>query len=279
MELHHIPFEILKVSILSFITLFASTTGSAQSLGGTSWQGRLVSTQNQSLSYPATVTFSVVGTELTGSVIMESQGVKDLYVLQGRAKDGQAAGTATYPKDGSIFQFEAQLTGAQLAFAVGLNNTPIMTGTLTRLGAGGREVGPQARANVPDQQRAQDRLPRNNRLMGVWVYSSTYRSGGDFRFTSRSFLYFYPDGRLGSSTGEAAASYDGAAGSSYMNTGADGVTIEPGVVWYTKGNQIWLHATQQKVADGIWGDYFINDNGSGMHLNRGRGNKLYERVN
>lgn len=113
-------------------------TGAAQSLGGTSWQGTLVSSQNQALTYPAMVTFSIEGTQLTGSIIMEGQGGQELYVLQGVAQGGQAAGTATYPKDGSLFQFEAQLNGAQLAFVVGLQNTPILSGTLARLGAGGR---------------------------------------------------------------------------------------------------------------------------------------------
>jgi len=218
MERHHLLNKPLKISTLLFFILFASVTGSAQSLGGTSWQGTLASAQNQSLMYPATVTFRVEGTQLTGSIIMESQGVKELYVLQGMAQGGQAAGTATYPKDGAVFQFEAQLNGTQLVFAVGLNNTPIMTGTLARLGAGGR-------ANVPSQQRAApvasakrptsgiaakvDGLVRGRRLLylktgnglaqkwfydlcsnGTYMYSddtsySSYGGGGDFSAYTR----------------------------------------------------------------------------------------------
>ncbi len=250
----------------------------AQSFAGTSWQGMLASTQNPSLAYPSTVTFRVEGTQLTGSVIMEGQGVKELYVLQGVAQGNQAAGTATYPKDGSVFQFEAQLNGGQLAFVVGLNNTPILTGTLARFGAGSRTANPQARANPATSAVTRpDNLPRNNRLVGAWVHTSSYRSG-DFHGSTRSFRYFFPDGRLGYKSGEATASLDGAGGSSYLNAGADGVNMEQGVVWYTKGNQIWLHATQQKLADGLWGEFVMNGSGSGMHLNRGRGNVLYERT-
>ncbi|ARK10326.1 hypothetical protein [Fibrivirga algicola] len=225
MERNYIPIKHLKTNSLIFFFLFVSVTSLAQSLGGTSWQGTLASAQNQSLMYPATVTFRVEGTQLTGSVIMESQGVKDLYVLQGMTQGGQAAGTATYPKDGAVFQFEAQLNGAQLAFAVGLNNTPIMTGTLFRLGAGGRAAAPQARTNVPSQQRAAtapsakrltsgiaaqlDGLLRGRRLLfmktgnglaqkwfydlcsnGTYIYSddtsySSYGGGGDFSAYTR----------------------------------------------------------------------------------------------
>ncbi|MBO0933348.1 hypothetical protein [Fibrella aquatilis] len=247
----------------------------AQSLGGTSWQGTLTSAQNTALAYPSTITFRVEGTQLTGSIIMEAQGLKELYVLQGIAQGGQAAGTATYPKDGSVFQFEAQLNGAQLAFGVGLNNTPIMAGMLSRLGAGGRAAAPQAQRSTPTAPN--DRLPRDGRLVGVWAHTSSYRSEG-LHASTRTLLYFFPDGRLGSGGGQALASYDGADGSSSLNTGADGVNVEQGLVWYTKGNQIWLHATQQKVPDQVWGQFVLSSNGQGMHLNRGTGNVLYERT-
>ena len=264
-------------------------TSPAQSLGGTSWQGTLVSSQNQALTYPATVTFRVEGTQLTGSVIMEGQGVKELYVLQGMAQGGQGAGTATYPKDGSVFQFEAQLNGAQLAFVIGLQNTPIMVGTFARIGAGGRVASPQARnpttagQAAPSPQRAApaDRLPRNNRLVGVWVHTNSYGSSG-FYSSTRNYRYFFPDGRLGFRAGQASASYSGADGSSSVGSGADEVTIEQGVIWYTKGQEIWIHIIQQpigaKVPDQKWAEFFINDNGSGMHLNLGKGNILYERT-
>lgn len=188
-------------------------TGLAQSLGGTSWQGTLVSTQNQALTYPAIITFRTEGTQLTGSVIMEGQGVKELYVLQGMTQGGQTAGTATYPKDGSVFQFEAQLNGAQLAFVVGLQNTPIMTGTFARIGAGSRGASPQAQRTQPAAPAKRptsgpaaevDNLLRGRRLLylktgnglaekwfydlcsnGTYVYSddtsySSYGGGADF---------------------------------------------------------------------------------------------------
>lgn len=283
MEPHQFSIKLLKISLLLITTVFASVTGSAQSLGGTSWQGTLASTQNPSLAYPSIVTFHIEGTQLTGSIIMEGQSAKELYVLQGRTQGNQAAGTATYPKDGSVFHFEAQLNGTQMAFVVGLNNTPIMTGTFARIGAGGRAgANPLARTNpATSGQNAlnrPDNLPRNNRLVGAWVHSSTYRSG-DFHSSTRSFRYFFPDGRLGYRSGEATASLDGADGSGYLNTGSDGVNIEQGVVWYTKGREVWIHVTQQKIPDQKWAEFFINDSGSAMHLNLGKGNILYERTN
>ena len=52
--------------------------------------------------------------------------------------------------------------------------------------------------------------------------------------------------------------------------------------WYTKGKEIWVHVTQQpigaKVPDQKWAEFFISDNGSGMHLNMGKGNIFYERT-
>jgi hypothetical protein len=272
--------NIFTLLSLLFVGTLLTTNGLAQSFGGTSWQGALASTQNPSLTYPTVLTFRVEGTQLTGSAIMAGQGVQELYVLQGMTQGVQAAGTATYPKDGSVFQFEAQLNGAQMVFVVGLNNTPILTGTFARLGSSAarpsasRVGSPQARANVP----AADRLPRNPRLVGVWVHSNTHRSGSDFRFTSRSFRYFYPDGRLGTSSGQASASLDNDYGSAHANTDEGEVTIEPGVVWYTKGGEIWLHATQQKMPDQKWAEFYINDTGSAIHLNLGRGNILYERM-
>ncbi|MBO0938155.1 hypothetical protein J2I47_16505 [Fibrella sp. HMF5335] len=247
----------------------------AQKLVG-SWQGTLVLSQNAVMTFPATITFRLNSAQLTGTLVMQAQGVAETYTLQGTTQNDQAAGTATYPKDGAVFQFEALLTNEQLAFGVGLNNAPIMAGTFKR--AGQASVPNQLKNALPPNT-ATDGLARNARLVGVWATTSTYQSGADFYGSTRSTLVFFADGRLGSGGSSANASYSGNAGSSSGNSSGGGVTVAEGVRWYTKGDQIWLHATQQKVPDELYGRFSMAENGENMLLYRGNGKKLYERVN
>lgn len=265
----------LKQSFLLFLALSYAFTVGAQPFSG-NWQGTLASPQNQAHSYPSTLALRVDGAKVTGTILMQGTGVTDTYVLQGSIQGNQAAGTATYPTDGTVFQFEAMITNGQLIMAIGQNKVASMAGTFVRADnstTGQRKAEPTVSKNVPA-----DGLARNTRLTGTWATTSYYGSSG-FSSSVRTTLIFFPDGRMGSGGSSANASYEGAGGSSNVNSSGNGVEVAEGVSWYTKGDQIWLHATRKNIPDEVFGKFSIADNGRNMLLYRGNGKKIYERVN
>ena len=249
----------------------------AQTFSG-NWQGAIAGVQNPQQEFPASMLFRVAGNQLTGSVTAQVPTGTETYRVNAQIQGTQAAGTVTDVAANTSMNIELILKDGKLIVAFGLNNVATIMGAFVRQGGAGKAANPQA-GNVPSPALPPaDRLPRNARLVGAWAHTSSYRST-DFHASTRTLLVFYPDGRLGSGGGQTNASYDGANGSTTANSGANGINILTGAVWYNKGDQIWLHATQQKVPDEVWGRFVMTENGQAMHLFRGNSRTLYERTN
>ncbi|MEZ0540740.1 hypothetical protein [Fibrella arboris] len=263
----------LVLRLFCYLLPFISLAVCAQQLAG-SWQGALTSPQQPTVSYPTTISFQQTGSQLMGTVRMQSAGVTETYSIKGNVQGNQATGTATYPKDGTTFQFEGMLTNGQLVIAFGLNNVAVMTGTLTRPGT----LETSKTENVPSRSVPADKLARDARLAGTWATTSYYGSGTQFYSSTRTMIVFFPDGRIGSGGASVNASYSGDAGSVNGGSSGSGVQMAEGAAWYTKGDQIWVHATRGKEPDQLLGRYSLSDNSQQMLLYQGNGKKIYERV-
>lgn len=94
--------------LLSLLCLLLTGSAFGQSLNGT-WQGAMAPVGNTGQTVQGTATLRVKGETLTGNLIVQTNGITDSYTLQGRVQGEQTMGTATYPADGSVFQFEAAI--------------------------------------------------------------------------------------------------------------------------------------------------------------------------
>jgi hypothetical protein len=263
--------------ILFFVIYSAGL--SAQSFSGV-WHGKIATAQDQTVSMPATITFRLSGSQLTGNMILQNDGVSEHYTLAGTVQGKQAVGSVTYPTDGSVFQFEGLLQNNQFVMAIGLLGVPVLAGTFARpINSPNQPIkqGPATttpRPNAPPTSVSADGLPRNQRLAGAWGYTRRY-SSGDFYGSTRTVLIFFPDGRMGNGGSSGNASLP----NSSVSSTADGIEVWQGVRWYTKGEQIWLrYAGKGSAADQLYSEFAMTMNGQTMMLYRNGGKQLYERV-
>lgn len=126
--------------MIRLLTLFLALFGTfcslrlyAQSLTGV-WRGSLTSPFNPSLTLPGVLSLRQTGPQVRGELVLQADGMQEKYVLQGTAEGNHAVGTATFPAQNVVFQFEVLLSNGQLITAVGLNSLPVLAGTLARDG-------------------------------------------------------------------------------------------------------------------------------------------------
>ncbi|MEZ0486118.1 hypothetical protein [Fibrella aquatica] len=269
-----------QLSTLLFLVISSSAL-LAQTFSG-NWQGAIAAVQNPQQEFPSSMSLRVAGNQLTGSVTAKVPTGTETYRVTAQIQGTEAAGTVTDLAAGTSMNLEMVLKDGKLIIAFGLNHVASVMGAFVPQGGEGKATAPQPRNPTAAEQAVPnpkaDGLPRNARLVGTWAHTSNYGSSG-FYSSTRTLLVFYPDGRLGSGGGQAHASYEGVNGSSNVNTGANAVNVVPGAVWYTKGDKIWVHATQQKVPDEAWGRFVMTSDGRAMHIFRGNSRTLYERTN
>ncbi|MBK9255626.1 MAG: hypothetical protein IPM42_09085 [Saprospiraceae bacterium] len=97
-------------------------------------------------------------------------------------------------------------------------------------------------------------------VSGTWTKNESYNSGYGDNFMGANFsqsLSFLPDGRVsegGSSANMSGSYYSG-------NSKGDGKGVIEGLLWYTKGNQLYLQITEQgKTQEIQLGKYYIENN-------------------
>lgn len=244
--------------------------GLAQSVVGT-WQGAMTLPQNESVQLPATLVLRQAGDACTGELTVELNGTRETYAVQASRQQNRLMGTATYPEQRAVYQFEAMPQAGKLLVGVGLPNGAAMGGVFTRQTAStAQRPGPPSGLAGPDRA---DGLPRNNRLVGAWAHSRYYGSG-DFYGSVRTTLVFYPDGRLGSGESSASAGMGG----SSVSSDSEGVQVLEGVRWYTKApEQIWIRAVGGG-ADRLYAEYGMSADGQKILLYRNGGKQLYKRI-
>lgn len=143
----------MKSLFILFLMIY-SAGGYAQTLAGI-WRGSLVSTQNQTVSIPTTLALSSTGNQLTGSLMLQNNGVNEKYSLAGTVQGEQAAGTVTYSVDNSVFEFELVRQNGQVEIAIGLVGTPVLYGKFERAATSpGRTAALEQRATTPANLKA-----------------------------------------------------------------------------------------------------------------------------
>ncbi|GAB4037267.1 hypothetical protein GCM10028809_51850 [Spirosoma gilvum] len=218
----------------------------SQTLAG-NWSGVLSSPNAPSANLQSVITFRILAKQLTGELRVQSGGKQDQYVLKGTVEGVQAQGTATYPTDGTIFQFETQLQDNQLLFAVGQNGTALMSGMLTRtdsnVKAGLSSSSPKPAMPTPVGKA--DGLYRDPNLIGAWRLETNYGGGitdGGFYGSTSSTVLLNADGTLGDggSSGYASGSGVSVQSSGSGNSQVYAQLAAAGARWFTKGNLFCL---------------------------------------
>ena len=149
--------------LLTLFLLICSACLYAQTLAG-AWRGTLVSTQNQTVSMPATIALRLVGNQLTGTLMLQNNGVHEKYILAGTTQGQQAGGTVTYTVDNSVFEFGVLLQNGQLVIAIGLLSVPALQGTFVRADvSSGRSTTPDQTATTPARTQ-----PQATGVAGQW---------------------------------------------------------------------------------------------------------------
>ncbi|WP_157634570.1 hypothetical protein [Spirosoma panaciterrae] len=266
--------------------LLISHMALSQTLVG-SWSGLLSSPNAPGATLQSVISLHSMGRQLSGELRVQSAGKQDQYVLKGMAEKQQAQGTATYPTDGTVFQFEAQLQNNQLLFAVGQHGNVLMSGVLIRLETPST-VGksPQATRITPPALSAKpEGLYRDPALIGAWRLETNYGGGitdGGFYGSTSSTLLLNADGTLGDG---GSSGYASGAGVSVQSSGSGNTQLytqlaAAGAKWYTKGN---LFCIRLKV-NGQWQDvpsanYYV-ENGKVLITDLKTGKKtLYSKAN
>lgn len=222
---------------LSFI-LFTSSRLLGQGMSGT-WAGTLGSPANSAISLQSAILWKVSGQQINGELQIRAGERVDQYQLQGTITNTKAKGTATYPVDGSIFQFETTLLNGQLLVKLGQNGNVTMSGTLTRANVG--EKPGETRVAPSNSTASTDGLYRDPALVGAWQTSSNYGGGGTdggFYGSTSSIMILKADGTFGNG---GSSGYASGAGVSVQSSGKGNSILYAqlaavGARWFTKGN-------------------------------------------
>ncbi|MVM37964.1 hypothetical protein GO730_10785 [Spirosoma sp. HMF3257] len=221
------------VCCLIVVVLLASHQLIGQTISGT-WVGSLVSTTNSSVSLQSSLTWRASGQQLVGELRVGAGGKEDQYQLNGITANQQAQGTATYPIDGSVFQFEAALQNEQLLLKLGQNGNVTISGILTRSGS-------ISKARPSTLAPSADDLYRDPALIGAWRTSSNYGGGttdGGFYGSTSSTMILRADGTFGDG---GSSGYASGSGVSVQSSGGGDAALytklaAAGARWFTKGN-------------------------------------------
>lgn len=141
---------------------------SAQGLAGR-WKGQLSA---EGESAPSTLTLRQSGNTLTGSVVLVQNGVSETYQLSGQANGNLATGTLMVNGVGLVV--ELQMTGEQVALAIGFAGQAFLRGQYTRSTV-------SSSATTPARTRSQA-----TGMAGQW--EQAFRGRRLFRHKSNSFL-------------------------------------------------------------------------------------------
>ena len=121
---------------LTFILVVILLKGQAQNLTGR-WKGQMSA---EGESAPSTLTLRQSGNTLTGSVVLIQNGGSETHQLSGQANGNMATGTLIV--NGVGLAFELQVTGEQLALAIGLLGQAFLRGQYARSTANSSATAP-----------------------------------------------------------------------------------------------------------------------------------------
>ena len=119
-------------------------------------------------------------------------------------------------------------------------------------------------------------IPKNatndNKFIGTWVKEENYNSGAGSDFMGSTFsqsLTFFEDGTLADNGSAATIS-----GNNYLGQSKSNESIKtPGVVWYTRSNQLYLGVVQNGIQQEVQLGRFYIENGN-MLITSSNGTKM-----
>jgi len=113
-----------------------------------------------------------------------------LYQFSGRlSSDNQGQGTFSDPQTGGSFPMQIQEASGQVQLQLQIPGNSMTLQFSSGVSSGLSEIGNPT--GTPQQQEAVERDPA---LVGSWLYTESYSSGG-FTGASQTSLVIYPDGR------------------------------------------------------------------------------------
>lgn len=210
------------------------------------WYGNV---QNANGSLPAEMHLkSTPGNTIIGELIVMANGANDTYLLKASANKNSATGMLTY-KDGTVFNFTMQLTGARVRQEISYNGQVILHAEFS---------GQKSSGNTTDAVKP-DGLYRDPNLVGKWSIQENYSSGGGYYGGSSSVVILNADGTIDDGGSE---SYISGPNSSGRSEGGGNKMIAEaraaGARWYTKGNIFyWRLVIDGKMTDVANSRYYI----------------------
>ncbi|GAB3948618.1 hypothetical protein GCM10028805_23470 [Spirosoma harenae] len=275
----------MRLAISGLISLFLlnSQRLPSQNLGG-NWVGVLSSPKSSAVSLQSTLLLRISAQEVTGELRVQSGDKQDQYSLKGIANGQKIQGTAIYPADGSVFQFEGQLQNEKLLFAIGQNGAALMVGALARKGNETASNSPIDQAKSAESIPSDKNLYRDPNLIGAWRTESNYGGGitdGGFYGNTSSTMLLKADGTFGDG---GSSGYASGSGVSVQSSGEGNKQLYAQLAaaqarWFTKGNVFYIRLN----VNGKWQDvpsanYYI-ENGKVLLTDLKTGKKtLYYKV-
>ncbi|GAB3714949.1 hypothetical protein GCM10027592_55120 [Spirosoma flavus] len=253
----------------------------AQTIQGM-WTGSLVSPANASASLQSMVVLRITGQQLSGELRVQVADRQDVYVLKGTTNGTQGQGTATYPTDGSVFQFETALQQNQLLFAVGQNGSAVLSGTLVRSNT---TAAAKPNAATSSASVSNDGLYRDPNLIGAWRTENNYGGGvtdGGFYGSTSSTMILRADGTFGDggSSGYASGSGVSVQSSEKSNSDLYMQLAAAGARWFTKGNLFYVRLKVNGQMQDVPSSKYYVENGKVLLTDLKTGKKmLYVKVN
>lgn len=234
-----------KTLILYALFLFSKLTVIAQSYNG-NWFGQV---QNAKGTLQAEMNLKASANQITGQVIVISDGVKDIYQLKGNVSTNTATGTLVN-KDGTIFNFLMQLNNGTIQQNISYNGQVILQGNYTKET---KIIKQNTNSNKADE------LYRDPNLVGKWTNKENYSSNGGFYGGSSSSIILNADGTIDDGGSSSYVSGPNSLGNSSGGGNAAIAQVKAaGARWFTKGNILyWRFIVNGKTNDVANSKYYI----------------------
>lgn len=226
---------------LLFLTLFLPVLNSmAQKING-KYQGELTAANQSKLE--SSMMLTVKGTLITGTMTLAINGTNITSTLSGNLSDGVYKGTLTNETGTANFSLQdlSTLGAGMTALFVQVidQGQVILTGMLEKAGAASKTQNNIGQIPIPNKApKANDRLPRDPNLIGVWNKFSAYTRNS---MNTEEYWAFNADGTMEGKSRSSAIIYDRVE-ANYNGgwTEHEGFKAEreAGIRWFTRDGQL-----------------------------------------
>ena len=217
---------------ITFFLLFLSDALMAQLSGN--WEGQM--TYNQQV-FSTVLSLKVVGKQVSGQLTLSINGEKQVSVVEGEINDYSANKSA----HGKITDSQNNTT----TFLCGLVGTSLNMAIALDPPYGGHITGELRRTNIASVQtpskasKANDKLPRDPNLIGVWSKFSPYNRNS---MNTEEYWAFNADGTMEGKSRSSAIIYEPNLEANSIGDWTENADLkaerEAGIRWFTRNNQL-----------------------------------------